>query len=394
MILALNDALRAEQARLWYDTCMTLGSVYMASDRIACCGYKHYQCLYCWRRDGRADSRVRLVANAARPAESWPQSLKTAVRIMLTSRQPFWLGWGEQLIKLYNDPYKAIVGGKHPNALGQPAAIVWREIWSDIGPMLTTAMGGVEGTYVEAQLLIMERNGYPEETYYTFSYSPIPNDEGGVGGILCANTDDTQRVIGERQLALLRELAARTADARTSRAVCTSIDCLENNPYDLPFAMIYLVDRMRAMSPRRERLWYRTEPPGRSRARGHRQCCAWPFAEVLATNRACLVSDVSTFDNHLPKGAWDRSPNQVVTLPIAAQGPTGKAGMLVVGLNPYRLFDDQYRGFLELVAARSRQVSPMLRHMKRSAIGPRRLPSLIAPKQRSSRMSATSFARR
>ena len=74
--------------------------------------------------------------------------------------------------------------------------------------MLATAMSGDEGTYVEAQLLIMERNGYPEETYYTFSYSPIPTDDGTVGGIICANTDDTQRVIGERQLALLRELAA------------------------------------------------------------------------------------------------------------------------------------------------------------------------------------------
>src|SRR5262247_1603969 len=98
------------------------------------------------------------------PIESWPQSLKTAVRIMLTSRQPIWLGWGEQLIKFYNDPYKEIVGGKHPSALGQPAAVVWRDIWNEIGPMLETAMGGVEGTYVEEQLLIMERNGYPEET--------------------------------------------------------------------------------------------------------------------------------------------------------------------------------------------------------------------------------------
>ena len=67
------------------------------------------------------------------PIETWPQSLMTAVRIMLTSRQPFWLGWGEQLIKLYNDPYKAIVGGKHPGALGQPAAVVWREIWMTLG---------------------------------------------------------------------------------------------------------------------------------------------------------------------------------------------------------------------------------------------------------------------
>ena len=130
------------------------------------------------------------------PAQEWPKSLKTAVRIMLTSRQPIWIGWGPQLIYFYNDPYQAIIGGKHPWALGRPTSEVWREIWSDIGPLLDTALAGDEGTYVEEQLLLMERNGYREETYYTFSYSPVPDDDGSVGGIICANTDDTQRVIG------------------------------------------------------------------------------------------------------------------------------------------------------------------------------------------------------
>lgn len=90
------------------------------------------------------------------PAQDWPQSLKTAVRIILLSRQPIWIGWGKDLIYFYNDSYKSIIGGKHPWALGTPTAEVWREIWSDIGPMLATAMGGHEGTYVEEQLLIME----------------------------------------------------------------------------------------------------------------------------------------------------------------------------------------------------------------------------------------------
>jgi PAS domain S-box-containing protein len=287
------------------------------------------------------------------PIETWPQALKTAVQIMLTSRQPFWLGWGEHLIKLYNDAYKTIVGGKHPAALGQPAAVVWREIWDAIGPMLTTAMGGTEGTYVEAQLLIMERNGYPEETYYTFSYSPIPNDQGGVGGIICANTDDTQRVIGERQLALLRDLAARTVDARTVAEACAlSTECLAANPYDLPFAMIYLAE------PEAQRVvlagkgsgieWGHPAAPEMAPLGN---AAIWPFAEVLATNQAGLVSDLSAVVPSLPRGAWDHPPHQAVAMPIAPQGPTGKAGILVVGLNPYRLFDEQYRGFLELVAA-------------------------------------------
>jgi len=123
----------------------------------------------------------------------WPQSLRMAIRIMLTSLQPIWIGWGKDLIYFYNDPYKSIIGGKHPWAIGRPTLEVWREIWDDIGPMLEKALGGEQGTYVESQLLIMERNGYPEETYYTFSYSPIPNDDGTVGGIFCANSDDTER---------------------------------------------------------------------------------------------------------------------------------------------------------------------------------------------------------
>src|SRR5215813_8234766 len=134
------------------------------------------------------------------PVESWPQALRTSVRIVLTSRQPMFVWWGDELINLYNDAYRSILGGKHPQALGQPASVVWREIWDEVGPRAETAMKREEGTYDEALLLIMERNGYPEETYYTFSYSPVPNDQGGIGGIICANTDDTRRVIGERQV--------------------------------------------------------------------------------------------------------------------------------------------------------------------------------------------------
>jgi hypothetical protein len=178
------------------------------------------------------------------PPERWPQSLKTAVRIMLTSQQPIWIGWGEELIYLYNDPYKSIIGGKHPWALGRPTSAVWSEIWQDIAPLLAKAMGGDEGTYVEAQLLIMERNGFPEETYYTFSYSPIPADDDSPGGIFCANTDDTQRVISERQLSLLRELASSAAESRSVNEACERCaSALMTDPLDLPFAMIYLIER-------------------------------------------------------------------------------------------------------------------------------------------------------
>src|SRR5215813_13524913 len=96
------------------------------------------------------------------PVESWPQSLRTCVRIVLTSRQPMFVWWGEQLINLYNDAYISILGGKHPAALGRPASEVWREIWADVGPRAAKAMVENEGTFDEALLLIMERNGYRE----------------------------------------------------------------------------------------------------------------------------------------------------------------------------------------------------------------------------------------
>ncbi|MEH2344888.1 MAG: ATP-binding protein [Nostoc sp.] len=286
------------------------------------------------------------------PTQHWPQSLKTAVRIMLTSRQPMFVWWGEELINLYNDAYKTIIGGKHPEALGQPASYVWREIWDQVGPRAESAMLKNEGTYDEALLLIMERNGYPEETYYTFSYSPVPNDQGDTGGIICANTEDTQRIISERQLALLRELAARTADARTFDEACTlSVSCLESNPYDLPFAMIYLVD------PDKQQVFLAgTCRIGQNHVAVPETVAldadgVWPFAEVIGTHQAKLISGLEMSFSSLPCGVWLRSPHQAIAVPIAASGQTGKAGILIAGLNPFRLFDDNYKGFIDLVAA-------------------------------------------
>ena len=283
--------------------------------------------------------------------ETWPQSLKTAIRIMLTSRQPIWVGWGDELTFFYNDPYKSIIGGKHPVALARPTAEVWREIWPEIGPMLATAMEGIEGTYVEEQLLIMERNGYPEETYYTFSYSPIPDDDGRPGGIICANTDDTNRVIGERQLALLRDLSAAIADTRSWRDVCSkAAAALSSNPHDLPFALIYMADSDSTLSL----------VGSAGIAAGHAPLpdvlpvdCATPLpiGEVLRRHEIRLVTDLPTkLAAPLPTGAWQEPPSELALLPILPGGETGRRGVLVVGLNRFRLFDGNYRDFLGLIA--------------------------------------------
>ncbi len=276
--------------------------------------------------------------------DSWPQSLKTAVRILLTSQQPMFVWWGPDLINLYNDPYRVILGGKHPRALGIPAAIVWQEIWDQVGPRAHSTITRNQGTYDEALFLMMERNGYPEETYYTFSYSPIPNDRGETSGIFCANTDETERIISARQLATQRELAARTINvSRMADACANSVAALATNPYDLPFSLLFLKHGSGGAT-----LMGRsgeTDSPGE---RAFENAQLWPIAQALKTGQVTLV-DLPE-DVLFPSGAWERPPEQAVLLPINASGQMGHSAVLVAGLNPHRPYGDLYEGFLTLVA--------------------------------------------
>jgi PAS domain S-box-containing protein len=284
--------------------------------------------------------------------ESWPQALKIAIRIMLTSRQPIWIGWGNELLYFYNDPYKSIIGGKHPVALGQPTRVVWREIWSDIEPLLNTALAGAEGIFVEQKLLIMERNGFPEETYYTFSYSPIPGDDGEAGGIICANSDDTVRVVGERQLALLKELAAASPGGRDWREAChLSAAALCSNPQDLPFALLY------AAAPGSDTVTLvgtcgiEAGHPGAPESMRLDGEPLWPVTDVFKLQVPQMVRGLTQrVGTALPSGPWHLAPEQAVILPVSPGSETTHAVVLVAGLNPCRLFDDAYRSFLNLTA--------------------------------------------
>jgi signal transduction histidine kinase len=308
----------------------------------------------CLAGGGELGERMRAVdwsQTPLGPARSWPQSLKTCIRIILTSRQPMFVWWGEELINLYNDAYKSIVGGKHPQALGQPARVVWREIWDQVGPRAATAMRANEGTYDEALLLIMERNGYPEETYYTFSYSPVPNDQGGIGGIICANTEDTAKIIGERQLGLLRDLSTRTADARSLDDVFTrTASGLAANPRDLPFALIYLADAELTSAKLCAGVGIDRGDPAGPDTLPLDGTAPWPLERVIDAHEPLVVDDLARRFGSLPTGAWDRPPDRAAILPLSPSGETARQGFLVVGLNPFRLFDENYRGFLTLAA--------------------------------------------
>jgi PAS domain S-box-containing protein len=282
------------------------------------------------------------------PAGAWPQSLKTSVSICLDSGFPVLLWWGPELIMLYNDAYRPILGDKHPRSMGQPGRECWPEIWHTIGPMLRSVLEEGKTSYFEDLMLPLHRRGFPEECYFTFTYSPIRDETGGVGGVFCAVTETTQRVYGERQVACLRDLAATTADARTyDQAAAATVAALARNASDVPFALLYLAD------PARRRF---TLAGVAGAARGGPAVPEvveadvpgpWPLAEVTATQRAQVV-EASTPALAGAEAARPR-PGQAVVLPVPASAG-GRPGVLVAGVNPMRALDDGYRGFLDLVA--------------------------------------------
>jgi signal transduction histidine kinase len=282
------------------------------------------------------------------PMEDWPQSLITSIQIMLASRQPIWVAWGAELTYFYNDPYKAIIGGRHPSALGKPMREVWPELWPFIEPMLQRALAGTEGIYVEEQLLIMERHGFKEETYYTYSFTPIPND-GGIGGIICFNTDDTQRVIGQRRISLLGELAA-CANARRGQEACDRAKAaLATNSKDLPFALLYLLDSSGQKLELACAIGISRDHPAVPASMRLTDDRPWPVAQVLQSNSFRVV-DIGHY-SELPHGFWAQPPGKAVVLPLNTGAEAAHAGVVIAALNPYLQWRERYQSFLSVVVS-------------------------------------------
>ena len=176
------------------------------------------------------------------PLEQWPQSLRACVRIVLGSGHPMLISWGSDYTMLYNDSYGVVIGNKHPAALGSSCREVLSEAWDFIGPLFDKVY--TEGSYTStltSQLFTIYRNNYLEECYFAFSYSPIPDDDGRVGGVLTTVLDMTERVIEDRRRQVLRDLASRTAEARHEEEVWrVSAETLGQHRPSVPFAFLYM----------------------------------------------------------------------------------------------------------------------------------------------------------
>ncbi len=284
------------------------------------------------------------------PPEQWPQTLRAIVRIMLTSRFAIWLGWGRELTFLYNDAYRAMtLGAKHPGVLGRPTREVWAEIWPQIGPRIEKVLATGDATWDRALMLFLERSGYPEETYHTFSYSPIHDDQGIIRGNLCIVSEETEQVIGERRLALLRELAAQLASVNTTEDVLAATErALGTGNRDVPFFLLYRFDE----ECRHAQLVSSSPMPGGAAGLHATLDCAadspWPVAALLARLEPILVETLPG-SGEWPRGPWDRAPQSAVMMPVAQQGQARPAGFLIAGLNPHRRFDENYQSFVGLL---------------------------------------------
>ncbi len=285
--------------------------------------------------------------------EEWPQSLKTVVRTLLTSRFAMWMSWGPELTFLYNDDYaRMTLGKKHPWALGKPSQEVWKEIWDDIGPRIHRVLETGEATWDEALLLFLERSGYREETYHTFSYSPLSGDDGTVAGHLCVVTEETDRVIGERRLKTLRSLAGELSKTITEEEVVSCIArCLGENQKDLPFTLLYLFTedgseaRLACQTGMAEH-----HPAAPESIQLSEKNQPWPIGELLTGKDSIIVENLLERFALVPSGSWDKSPWRALLLPITSQGQDKPAGVIVAALNPYRPLDVSYAGFMDLVA--------------------------------------------
>lgn len=290
------------------------------------------------------------------PLEGWPTSLRTMVGVVLGNRFPMLLWWGPQLLQIYNDGYRPVLGMKHPASLGAPASVMWQEIWDVIGPMAEGVRQGGPATWSEHLQLFINSRGFVEETFHTFSYSPVYDEGGGVGGVLVTVQETTEQVQDNRQLKLLGELATSSASAKTAEEACqTAARIFSAYDEDLPFTLLYLLDDAAAQ----------VRCVGSSGLGGYSgpampESCpfhptpdtpeAWPFAQAAHTGREVLVEDLRSRFGALPGGRWGTPPSRAVVLPLSRSGLSHPYGFLVAGVSPRRTLDERYLALFRLVA--------------------------------------------
>ncbi len=290
--------------------------------------------------------------------ETWSPALQMMVGLLLANRFPLLLWWGPQYIQFYNDAYKAIPGAKHPHCLGQPANECWSEIWHILKPLIDTPFNGGPSTWSDDLALEIYRSPQSlEETHFTVAYSPVPDTSAprGIGGVLATVHEITEKIIGERRLALLRDLAARGAEGRNAEEACLlAAQTIEKYPKDVPFVLLYLLDadqkqaRLACSAGMADVAGVARHVTIAETSKSNRH---WPFSEVFRKNAVSVVKNIASRLPEVPPGPWADPPRSAVVLPIPSSKPHEVRGFLVLGVSVRLRLDEDYHTFFQLIAA-------------------------------------------
>ncbi len=289
------------------------------------------------------------------PVESWSADLRSTLRLALNSASAISLHWGPELTVLYNDAFIPLMGkGKHQDALGRTTKQVWAEGWDEvIGPLMHQVMS--EGSPIGRQNLplVLERNGFPEECYFTFSYNPILGDDGAVVGVCNISTETTRQVISERRLRLVRDLGgvSATRAGSTVNTCRAMLDVLAGTRHSVPFAAILLREERDDQVQFVGSYGLRSASWAPGTGLTDSAPAAAEIAVALETGTAQIVSGLrEQLGGQLTAGPiGPLLPDKGVVLPLVGAPGTRPIGAMVLGLNPYRPVDEEYRAFLALV---------------------------------------------
>ena len=286
------------------------------------------------------------------PPDGWPQSLRTATSIFLGSPLAVQLFWGNDLVLLYNDGMRPMMGDKHLACFGQPAFEHWPEVREQLGPLLRDVLANGTSVLTKNGMVATMRSGFLEELYFSWSFSPLLVESGEIGGVFQVATETTREVLGERRQVVLRELATLPQVAPSVDEVCLRA-ARELAADDVPFSLVYLLDgdaktaRLVATSGIEPGL---EQSPRDVDLSGTGAPSLWPLGEAERTGAAQLVLDLEAKFGPQRARGWSVPPKSALVLPLLGVGDARPRGFLVAGLSAGLHLDEGYRDFLHQVA--------------------------------------------
>ncbi|MGH9736312.1 MAG: ATP-binding protein, partial [Candidatus Acidiferrales bacterium] len=281
--------------------------------------------------------------------EQWPQSLRTTVSLCLASNFPINIVWGPEHIQIYNDGYSVCCGDAHPRALGENYRVTWASAWPVIGDSFDRALAG-ETMYLENQRMFLNRlGGLPEETFFTFSHSPIRDESGGIGGLFHPVTETTGTMLAERRARALGDLSSNLGFAESEVEVTRkTIEVLSRYSFDLPFACYY---RLEPDTGNYHLSGHFGIEPGRATpiVIAPDAATPWPFLEALRTGKIANVHDVRALLQGEACGPYPEPPNRAFVVPIVVPAAERPPAVVLMGASSRLPMNDTYHGFFPLV---------------------------------------------